>query len=95
MTGRTSPLDLIIGRFPEHRDSLERLYIKSELFRSLCDDIRECLAAIETWSQSTAEEAPANRKEFATLLHELEEELLEDVNNEGELSDYRFQERDL
>jgi hypothetical protein len=95
MTGGIAPLDLIIARFPEHRDSLERLYIKGESFRSLCDDIRECLAALETWSRSTAEDAPAYRKESAALFDELEEELLEDVKNEGEFIDYRSQERDL
>lgn len=89
MTGDTSSLDLIMERFPEHRESLERLDIKSESFRSLCDDIRECLAALETWSQSLAEEATTYRQEFAILLSELEEELLEDVKNEGPLIDYR------
>jgi hypothetical protein len=89
MTSGTSPLDFIVARFPQHRGSLERLYTRSESFRSLCDDIRECLAALETWTQSTAEEAPVYSKEFATLLRELEEELLEDVQNEGELIDYR------
>jgi hypothetical protein len=95
MTGGISPLDLIMARFPEYRDSLEHLYIKSESFRSLCEDVRDCLASIETWTRSTAEEAPAYREEFATLLQELDEELLEDVNNEGELIDYRSQEREL
>jgi hypothetical protein len=95
MTGGIAPLDLIIARFPEHRDSLERLYTRSESFRSLCDDIRECLAALETWSQSMTEEAPAYRKEFATLLQELEEELLEDLKNERDLIEYRTREREL
>jgi len=42
-----------------------------------------------------AEEASAYRKEFAALLQELEEELLEDVKNEGELMDCQNQERGL
>lgn len=95
MTNDTSSLDLIMTRFPGHRDSLERLYIQSESFRSLCDDIRECLIALETWSQSTVEEAPVYREEFAILLHELEDELLEDVKHEEELIEYRTQERGL
>lgn len=95
MTSDTSSLDHIVARFPEHRDSLRRLYTRSESFRSLCDDIRECLGALETWSQSTAEEAPVYREEFALLLQELDEELLEDVKNEGEFIDYRTREREL
>jgi len=47
------------------------------------------------WSQSMAKEAPAYRKEFAALLHELEEELLEDVKNEGGFIDCQNQERGL
>jgi hypothetical protein len=89
MTSDTLPLDLIVARFPGHRGSLERLYTRSESFRSLCEDVRDCLAAIETWTQSTAEEAPVYREEFAILLQELDEELLEDVKNEGTLIDYR------
>ncbi|MEN6437777.1 MAG: hypothetical protein ABFD97_04275 [Syntrophobacter sp.] len=82
MTNDTSVLDLIMARFPEHSESLEHLYVKSESFRTLCDDIRECLATLETWSQSMAEEAPVYRKEFATLLQELEEEVLQIVESE-------------
>jgi hypothetical protein len=95
MTGGISPLDLIVARYPEHRDSLERLHTRSESFRSLCEDVRDCLAAIETWTRSTAEEAPAYRKEFAILLQELDEELLEEVKNEGELIDHRTRKRGL
>lgn len=95
MNRGTSSRDLVMARFPEHRESLQRLYGRSESFRSLCEDVRECLAALETWSRSMAEEAPAYRNEFATLLQELEEELLEEVKNEGELIDYRTQEREF
>jgi len=87
MTSGTSSLDLIMARFPEHRETLERLYIKSESFESLCDDIRECLAALDTWSRSMQEEAPAYRREYSMLLDELERELLEYVENERNLLD--------
>ncbi|HQN19666.1 MAG TPA: hypothetical protein PKV86_11020 [Syntrophobacteraceae bacterium] len=95
MNRGTSSLDLIMARFPEHRESLGRLYGRSESFRSLCEDVRECLAALETWSRSMAEEAPAYRKEYAILLHELEEEVLEGLDNEGALIDYRNRKREF
>jgi len=40
MNRGTSPLDLIMARFPEHHESLGRLYGRSESFRSLCEDVR-------------------------------------------------------
>jgi hypothetical protein len=39
--------------------------------------------------------APVYREEFAILLQELDEALLEDVKNEGELIDYRIRESEL
>lgn len=95
MISDTSSLELIMARFPEHRDSLERLDTRSESFESLCDDIRECLVALDASSQSMEEEAPAYRKEYRMLLHELDEELLECVENERELVDYRTREREF
>ena len=62
-------------RFPEEELSLRRLFQNSLSFQSLCNDYRECLAELQHWQQSTSEEAPTWRDEYAHLLLALEQEV--------------------
>jgi hypothetical protein len=68
-------LSMIMDRFPEEEPALRRLFKKSLSFQTLCNDYRECLAALQNWQQSSLEEAPAWRAEYAQLLLELEQEV--------------------
>ena len=79
-------LSLIMDRFPEERQALRRLFQESLSFQSLCNDYRECLAAQQDWQQSTAEEAPAWRDEYAHLLLELEQEVRQYLENQAAFS---------
>jgi hypothetical protein len=64
-----------LKRFPEDRAALQRLFQESSSFQSLCDDYRDCLAALKYWEQSTAGEAPDRAGVYAALLGELEQEV--------------------
>ena len=77
-----SGLSLIMNRFPEERQALHRLFQESLSFQSLCDDYQECLAELQNWQQSTAEEAPAWGDEYAHLLLELEQEVRQYLQQE-------------
>jgi hypothetical protein len=79
-------LSLIMDRFPEEGQVLCRLFQESLSFQSLCNDYRECLAALQDWQQSTAEEAPAWRDEYAQLLLELEQEVRQYLENRDAFS---------
>jgi hypothetical protein len=68
-------LSLIMERFPEEGQVLRRLFQESLSFQSLCNDYRECFTALRDWQQSSSEEAPAWRDEYANLLLELEQEV--------------------
>ena len=68
-------LSLIMERFPEERKALRHLFEESLSFQSLCDDYRECLEALQTWTQSTSKEAPAICSAYEELLQELEQEV--------------------
>jgi hypothetical protein len=81
-----SGLSLIMERFPEEEQALRRLFQESLSFQSLCTDYRECLAALENWQQSTSEEAPAWRHEYAHLLLELEQEVRLYLKNQAAFS---------
>ena len=65
----------ILKRFPEARAALQRLFRYNPSFQSLCEDYRDCLAALQHWGQSTSEEAPAMATTYAELLGELEQEV--------------------
>jgi hypothetical protein len=81
-----SGLSLIMERFPEEEQALRRLFQESLSFQSLCTDYRECLAALENWQQSTSEEAPAWRDDYALLLLELEQEVRQYLENQAAFS---------
>ena len=76
-------LSLIMERFPEERQALRRLFQESLSFQFLCNDYRECLAALQNWQQSTSEEAQAWRDEYAHLLLELEQEVRQYLENQA------------
>lgn len=76
----------VLKRFPEERPALQRLFRENPSFQSLCDDYRDCLAALQHWQQSVSEEAPALARAYAELLGELEQEVwqfLEDEYDSG------------
>jgi hypothetical protein len=65
----------LLRRFPEARAALQRLFRANPSFQSLCEDYRDCLAALQYWEQSTSGEAPALAGAYAELLGELEQEV--------------------
>ena len=79
-------LALIMERFPEEGRALRRLFQESLSFQSLCNDYRECLAALQNWQQPTSEEASAWREEYANLLLELEQEVRQYLENPATFS---------
>ncbi len=69
-------------RFPEKRAALKRLFDSNQLFQSLCEEYEACIKALRYWRESSLPEAPDFRKEFSSLLSELEEEILEYLSRE-------------
>ncbi len=65
----------VLKRFPGERAALQRLFQENSSFQSLCDDYRECLAALQLWKQSTSVDAPELSKGYAELLGELDQEV--------------------
>ena len=67
----------VIKHFPEHKKILETLYRQNESFRSLCEDFRDCVQAMEFWCKSPSENknAPALCEEYKDLCAELEDEI--------------------
>ena len=64
-------------RFPERRESIERLFECDKSFRSLCEGYVDCQKAYRFWQRSSLPEAPDLRNDFSSLQRELDEEILE------------------
>lgn len=62
-------------RFPNVRDEAQRLFIRDEAFRELCEEYEVCSRAAERLDSSQLEEQPL-RREYAALRLRLEGELL-------------------
>jgi hypothetical protein len=70
----------VLKRFPDSKDAVIRLFNESETFQTVCEDYRKCAEALRHWNQTASEEAPARREEYATLLQDLEAEILQSLN---------------
>lgn len=70
----------VVKRFPDRTDAVKRLFKKSETFQTVCEDYRKCAEALRHWNESVSEEAPARREEYATLLQDLEAEILQSLD---------------
>ena len=70
----------VIKRFPDRKDKVRLLFKESETFHSMCEDYRRCAEALRHWNESASEKAPARREEYATLLRDLEAEILQSLD---------------
>ena len=83
MTVIQTSLFAVVKRFPDRTDAVKRLFKKSETFQTVCEDYRKCAEALRHWKESASEEAPARREEYATLLQDLEAEILQTLDGVG------------
>ena len=64
-------LNLIRTSFAGREELIERAFRDSFPFRALCEDYRDCVAALHRWKQRSAAEAPPRWQEYAELQMEL------------------------
>jgi len=76
-------LSVVLERFPDHGGKVKRLFRENESFRTASEDYRKCVEALQHWNESGLDEAPARQEEYATLLRDLEAEILEYLNEPG------------
>lgn len=76
MKNKDQILNLILNRFPNHKDFINELFNESESFKSLCEDYYDCKIVLDK-SIQISNKTDDIRKEYQILLTEIEEELLE------------------
>jgi hypothetical protein len=70
----------VLERFPQRKRALRQVYHKSESFRSICHSCQKCSEAIKYWTDSRLKEAPDRKREYEALLHELEREITQSLD---------------
>lgn len=70
----------VLEKFPDRSGEIKRLFKESPVFQTICEDYRQCVEALHHWNQSKAKEAPARSEEYATLLRDLEVEILQSLD---------------
>jgi hypothetical protein len=68
-------MDAVRKAFPGRETLVVRGFQKSAAFRSLCEDYRDALRALDHWSGQVSAEAGLRRSEYEQLLAELDVEV--------------------
>jgi hypothetical protein len=68
---KTKILNLITARFAGQDLLIERVYRHDASFRSLCEDYRDCVDAIDRLRKEDSTIAATRREEYTELLEEL------------------------
>jgi hypothetical protein len=71
MPAKTNILNLITARFAGQDLLIERAYRHDASFRSLCEDYRDCVDAIERLQNEGSTIAATRREEYTEVLEEL------------------------
>lgn len=72
----------VLNRFPEHGEAAKQLFKKDSNFQSVCLDYIQCRQALQYWQKSDTTQARGRQREYAELLEELEEEILEALDKQ-------------
>ncbi len=75
----SSSVLFLIRRFPNYKDAIEHLAKTDDQFLTLCEDYQKCKEALSYWTDSTLEHAKKISDEYISLLQELENEILHNL----------------
>ena len=75
-------LALLLKKSSEAAAKFQVLIQENPSFQSLCEDYRDCLAALEHWQAATSTEAPEVVQSYVELLQELEQEVRQYLEDE-------------
>lgn len=74
-------LSMVSRHFSAQKAIIQFLFTYNHTFRETCIDYRECSRALIYWSRLGSREALIRKKEYSSLLGELEEEILQALEN--------------
>jgi len=62
-------------RFPDQKQIIDLLLKTDPIFLALCEDYDACVFALRHWAGSQEPEAETRRREYRTLVRELQDEI--------------------
>ncbi len=74
-------LFIVMKHFPDRKDAVRQMYRSSNSFQDICRNYSKCSEALRYWAESEDENAPEREKEYSALLHELELEITNSLEN--------------
>jgi hypothetical protein len=75
MASTVEMLALIKERFPDRDGAIERAFWREPAFRGACQDLRDCLAALERLRRLDSSDKLTRELEYAALLEDLTREI--------------------
>ena len=66
----------VINRFPDRKEIIKKLFLKSKAFQGMCEDYRLCQDALDFWTRSENKNAAKPREDYSVLINELEAEII-------------------
>ena len=73
---RDKAIKALVESLPEYSEVIERAFIESEQFSSMCSDFEMCTNAIARWKKEESPAAQARLEEYEELRNELRQEIL-------------------
>jgi hypothetical protein len=68
------PVDHVVERFPERRELVQRLYLRDDMFRSMCEDFALSVSSPRVVERRPDAHLRPEVDDYRTVLRELEEE---------------------
>lgn len=72
-----------IRRLPRHKRAIEEMFLSSESFRALCEDLAEAEQTLRRWEGSGDDGHAARCVEYRHLIEGLEAELRQAIRERG------------
>jgi hypothetical protein len=69
------PVDLAIAFFPDQAETVRRLYLRDEQFRSICEDLSLAKTSLEGFEKRSDAHARGEIDDYRNVLQELKAEL--------------------
>ena len=68
-------------RFPGQKHRIELLMVQDPEFTNICEDLADCVNALQYWTKSKEPEAESRIVEYSTLIEQLEEEIYQSLSS--------------
>jgi hypothetical protein len=77
----TDKASYIRKRFPDQKHRIDLLMAQNSEFTDICEDLADCVNALQYWTKSKEPEAESRIVEYRILIEQLEEEIIQALDS--------------